>query len=56
MANDNARDAPDWQTRITLARSILDHRTPSALACELAVLALRGATVADLHAYEKAAA
>lgn len=56
MANDNARDAPDWQTRVTLAKAILNQRTPGALTCELAVLALRGATVADLHAYERAAA
>lgn len=56
MAADAApRDAPDWQTRVLLAQSILNQRVASELACELAVLALRGATVAELHAYERAA-
>jgi hypothetical protein len=57
MTVTDARDSPpDWQTRILLAQSILNQRTPSALACELAVLALRGATVGQLHDYERAAA
>jgi hypothetical protein len=46
---------PDWLTRIRLARSILEQRPIDGLTAELAVLALRGATVADLHVYERAA-
>lgn len=56
MAENDARDSPDWFPRVQLAKSLLDQRPANALTCELVVMALRGATIAQLHAYEKAAA
>lgn len=56
MSENRDRDAPDEHTqRVRLALSVLQ-RTPSELTCELAVMALRGATVEQMHAYEQAAA
>lgn len=56
MAVERDRDSPDWRARVLLAQSLLNQRDPSELTCELAVLALRGATVAELNKYERAAA
>lgn len=54
MSENLARDAPDEHTvRVRLALSLLQ-RTPSELTCELAVMALRGATVDQLHEYQRA--
>lgn len=55
MPHDDARDspAPDYWSRVQLALSILDHRAPSALTCELAALALRGESITYLREYER---
>lgn len=45
--------APDYWSRVQLALSILDHRTPCALTCELAALALRGESITYLREYER---
>lgn len=51
-----AQQPSTWQMRTCLALAILQWRDPSELTCELAVMALKGATVEQLAAYEKAAA
>lgn len=50
------RVVDDLLVRRNLAMSLLTEREPNELTLELAVMALRGATVADLHKYEQAAA
>jgi hypothetical protein len=50
------RVVDDLLVRRNLAVSLLTEREPNELTLELAVMALRGATVADLHRYEQAAA
>lgn len=42
---------PDWTARVRLAQSILNQRDPDEEAADIAVMALRGATVADLVKY-----
>jgi hypothetical protein len=52
---DSRRVVDDLLVRRNLALALLQERETSELTLELAVLALRGATVADLHDYTRAA-
>lgn len=45
----------DWQARVNLALSLLQQRPANEQTVELAVMALRGATVEQLVAWESAA-
>jgi hypothetical protein len=45
---------PDWTARVRLAQSILNQRDPEQDTAELAVMALRGASIADLVQYTAA--
>lgn len=46
---------PDWHARFNLARALLQ-RPEDEMTADLIVMALRGASVAELFAYERAAA